>query len=180
MKPDRLIEDLTLVPLPQWWENPWLLLSLPVVIGLVAYFVQRWWVRRRPAAAIPQITDIPVPTEAFLARLAALRSDRPRWSAYPFAIEVSDILRSYLEARYAFPVHFQTSREFLESAAKDPRLTAVQRATMDGFLGGCDRLKFARGEASEAELSTLIDSAERFIRECATGQTTTESIGGRP
>ena len=176
MKPERLIEDLTLVPLPQWWENPWLLLSLPVVIGLVAYFVQRWWFRRRPAVSIPEVPGSPAPHEAFLARLTALRSDRSRWAPYPFAIELSEILRGYLEARYAFPVRFQTSREFLDSAAKDPRLTAVQRAGLGGFLGGCDRLKFAQGDASETELTELIDSAERFIRECAA----TESIGGRP
>lgn len=177
MKPDRLIEDLTLVPLPQWWENPWLLLSVPVVIGLAAYFVQRWWVRRRPATPPTQAAAGPAAHEAFLARLAALRSDRSRWSPYPFAIEVSEILRGYLEARYAFPIRFQTSREFLDSAAKDPRLTAGQRAGLDGFLGGCDRLKFARADASEAELSTLIDSAERFIRDCASA--TTATAGGR-
>ena len=167
MKPDRLIEDLTLVPLPQWWENPWLLLSLPVVIGLVAYSLGRWWLQRRPPTPAPAVPEGPPPHEAFLARLADLRSKRGHWIAYPFAIEVSEILRGYLEARYAFSVRFQTSREFLELAATDPRLNPEHRATLRDFLGRCDLLKFAQGVATESELAALIDTAERFIRECS-------------
>lgn len=167
MKPDRLIEDLTLVPLPQWWENPWLLLAIPVVSGVVAYRLRRWWLGRRPPTPVSAAPEGPPAHEAFLAQLAALRARRAQWVAHPFAVEVSDILRGYLEARYAFAVRFQTSREFLESAAKDPRLTVVQRAGLDGFLGGCDRIKFARGTAGEPELSGLLDSAEQFIRGCA-------------
>lgn len=167
MKPDRLIEDLTLVPLPQWWENPWLLLSLPMVIGLIAYSLRRWWLQRRPPTAAPAVPEGPPPHETFLALLAALRSNRGHWVAHPFAVDVSEILRGYLEARYAFSVRFQTSREFLELAATDPRLNPEHRATLQDFLGRCDLLKFAQGVATESELAALIDTAERFIRECA-------------
>ena len=96
MKPDRLIEDLTLVPLPQWWENPWLLFSLPVLVGLIAYNLRRWWLQRKPKTLTTNVPDGPPPHEAFLARLADLRSKRGHWIAYPFAIEVSEILRGYL------------------------------------------------------------------------------------
>jgi hypothetical protein len=167
MKPDRLIEDLTLVPLPQWWENPWLLFSLPVVIGLIAYNLRRWWLQRKPKTLTVTVPDGPPPHEAFLARLAALRSKRGHWIAYPFAIEVSEILRGYLEARYAFSVRFQTSREFLELAATNPCLNTAHRATLRDFLSRCDLLKFAQGVATEAELAALIDTTEQFISECA-------------
>ena len=167
MKPDRLIEDLTLVPLPQWWENPWLLFSLPVVIGLIAYNLRRWWLQRKPTTPKLTVPVGPPPHEAFLARLAALRANRSHWVAYPFAIEVSEILRGYLEARYAFSVRFQTSREFLELAATNPCLNTAHRATLRDFLSRCDLLKFAQGVATEAELAALIDTAEQFISECA-------------
>jgi hypothetical protein len=167
MKPDRLIEDLTLVPLPQWWENPWLLFSLPVLVGLIAYKLRRWWLQRQPASLAPTVPDGPPPHEAFLARLAALRSNRGHWIAHPFAIEVSEILRGYLEARYAFSVRFQTSREFLELAATNPCLNTAHRATLRDFLSRCDLLKFAQGVATEAELAALIDTTEQFISECA-------------
>ena len=167
MKPDRLIEDLTLVPLPQWWENPWLLFSLPVLVGLIAYNLRRWWLQRKPKTLTTNVPDGPPPHEAFLSRLADLRSKRGHWIAYPFAIEVSEILRGYLEARYAFSVRFQTSREFLELAATHPRLNTAHRATLRDFLSRCDLLKFAQGVATEAELAALLDTAEQFISECA-------------
>ena len=176
MKPDRLIEDLTLVPLPQWWENPWLLLALPLLIGLAAYGLRTWWSRRRPTATVAAAASGPDPREAFLARLAALRARRTEWVAHPFAVEVSDILRGYLEAGYAFPVRFQTSREFLESAAGDARLGPDRRATLGEFLGRCDRIKFARDIAAEHDLVVLIDTAERFIRE---GSGLSDAGGGR-
>lgn len=179
MKPDRLIEDLTLVPLPQWWENPWLLLAIPVVSGLFAYWLRRWWLGRRqpgPAAVVP---SGPPPDEAFLARLSLLRAQRAAWVPHPFAVEVSDILRGYLEARYAFAVRFQTSREFLESAARDPRLPADRQAGLGGFLGGCDRIKFARGEATDVELLGLLDTAEELIRRSAAGGPAADAEGGR-
>jgi hypothetical protein len=138
-----------------------------VVIGLVAYSLGRWWLQRLPTTPTPAVPDGPPPHEAFLARLAALRSNRGQWVAHPFAVDVSEILRGYLEARYAFSVRFQTSREFLELAATDPRLNPDHRAIVRDFLGHCDLLKFARGIATESELAALIDTAERFIRECA-------------
>ena len=176
MKPDRLIEDLTLVPLPQWWENPWLLLALPVLFGLAAYGLRAWALRRRSATPTAPADPGPDPREAFLARLAALRARGPDWEAHPFAVEVSEILRGYLEARYAFPIRFQTSREFLESAAGDARLGSAHRSTLGEFLGGCDRIKFAQGMAASPELVGLLDTAERFIRG---PEASPETAGGR-
>jgi len=178
MKPERLIEDLSLVPLPAWWENPWVLLAVPVASGLAAYLLRRWWLGRRPPAVAVAAPPGPPPHEEFLARLVALRAQQDRWVPHPFAVEVSDILRGYLEARFAFPVRFQTSREFLGAAATDARLSGEQRAALGGFLGGCDRIKFARAEANAAGMLGLIDAAEGFIRQGA-GTPSDASGGGR-
>lgn len=180
MKPERLIEDLTLVPLPAWWENPWVLLAIPVVSGIAAYLLRRWWLARPPAPAPGTPTPAgPPPEEAFLARLAELRARRAAWIPHPFAVEVSDILRGYLEARFGFAVRFQTSREFLGAAARDARLSGDQQAALGDFLGGCDRIKFARAEAGEPALLALLDAAEGFVRQ-GTGSQGTGPRGGRP
>lgn len=180
MKPERLIEDLTLVPLPAWWENPWVLLAIPVVSGIAAYLLRRWWLGRPPAPAPGTPTPAgPPPEEAFLARLAELRARRAAWIPHPFAVEVSDILRGYLEARFGFAVRFQTSREFLGTASRDARLSGDQQAVLGDFLGGCDRIKFARAEAGDPALLALLDAADGFVRQCAGSQGTGPG-GGRP
>ena len=167
MNPPQLIEDLTLVPLPQWWESPWFLLGAPVVAGLLLYALTRWWMsrpRRVPAAVVPAGPPV---HDAFLALLADLRRRSDGLAAYPLGIEVSEILRGYLEAQYRFGIRYQTTREFLDSVSADGRFNPVHRATLAGFLGRCDAVKFARGDATAEQRLGLVDTAERFIRDCA-------------
>ncbi|HAB16075.1 MAG TPA: DUF4381 family protein [Verrucomicrobiota bacterium] len=166
MNRTNLIEDLTLMPLPPWWQSPWLLLGLVVVAG-VAVLVGRWlwrrWVNQHPAviAAAPQ----PDLTPEFLERLAALRARRGELSAYELAIECSDLLREFVEWRFRMSIRFQTTREFLEAAARDALLGAEHRDWLGAYLKFCDLVKFAQQGATEAEQTNLLDAAERFIRQ---------------
>lgn len=90
--------------------------------------------------------------------------------AYPLAIEVSDLLRAYLEAQYRFGIRYQTTREFLGSVAADSRFNPVHRGTLAGFLGLCDAVKFARQSVEADRKSALVETAERFVAECAGAQ----------
>jgi len=167
MTNETLIEDLTLLRLPQWWENPWFLLSVPVVAGILLYLATRWWISRRPPATpMPEVQGPPV-HEEFLRRLRELRGRHDRLEAYPLGIEVSEILRGYLEARYRLGIRYQTTREFLDSVAADPRFNPGHREVLAAFLGLCDAVKFARRTVSGADQDGLLDTAERFIRDCA-------------
>jgi hypothetical protein len=168
MNRTNVIEDLTLLPLPPWWQNPWILvatvLALTALIGLGV-----WAARRRPKPAQPTAAPAvpPVPPDEFLRRLAELRERHPRLSAYQLAIEVSEILRAYLEARYRFRILYQTTREFLGEVAHRPELDADQRAALEGFLSRCDEVKFGQAPASPDEQTGLLDTAERVIRQTA-------------
>jgi hypothetical protein len=165
MNRTNVIEDLTLLPLPPWWLNPWVLsVAFLLLAGLVAagVWLARRWQARTPVAA-PRPAG-PPPHLEFLRLLAELRARRPGLAAYPLAIAVSEILRGYLQARYQLPSLFLTTREFLASAIQRPELDPAARTGLEEFLGQCDLVKFARGEATEAELDALLDTAERFIR----------------
>ncbi len=168
MNRTNVIEDLNLLPLPPWWLNPWVIVAALVGLGvLIALGI--WLARRqRPPAPMPAPLPIPpVPPDEFLRRLAELRGRQPRVSAYQLAIEVSEILRAYLEARYRFRILYQTSREFLGEVAGRPELGSEQRLTLAGFLTLCDDLKFGQAPASDAEQTGLLDTAERVIRQTA-------------
>jgi hypothetical protein len=167
MTNQTLIEDLMLVKVPEWWENPWLLAVVPLVIGAILYWVTRWWMRRSVAPLAKPEAEGPPCHEAFLLRLEMLRRRRAELTAYQLAIEVSEILRGYLEARYDFHIQYQTTREFLDSVVADSRFNPGHRAILSGFLGLCDAVKFARRSATGSEQDGLLDEAERFIRECA-------------
>lgn len=169
MNSTNLIEDWALLPPPPWWQNPavW---ALAVLGAAAAWWLHRWWKRRERR---PEPVPRPAPTAspplhtAFLARLAALRNRREQISAYELAIEVSEILRGYLEVRFQFHILFQTTREFLEAVADSPSLTPPQRAHLETFLRNCDAVKFAQRPATPEEQVGLLDAAEALIRQSA-------------
>ncbi len=168
MNRTNVIEDLSLLPLPPWWLNPWfvaaVVLALAAIAGTVSVLVRRFRARPRP---VPRRPVGPPPHDEFLRRLADLRARRESLDAHALGIEASGILRGYIEAWFRFPVLFQTTREFLVHVAGRDELQARQREALAGFLAACDGLKFARHDATHAEREALLDTAERFVRECA-------------
>lgn len=166
MNRTNLVEDLTLLPLPPWWSSPWAIAA--AVAALVALgLLGRWLARRtrRPDAPPAPTPEPPIDLSEFTRRLAALRQRQPQLSAYDLAIEVSDILRAYLEARHRLRIRYQTSREFLREAATRPELAPAQRDALGAFLGFCDGVKFGQEPATDAELERLLVTAEGVIRE---------------
>ena len=162
----NLLEDFTLVPLPPWWQSPWAvagLVLLVVLIGVLVWVLQRWLGSRPPPA--PAAIPVPDRTPEFLARLAALRGQRERLGAHDFAIECSDVLREFVEWRFRLAIRFQTTREFLEAAARDAVLRGPQRESLGNYLRFCDLVKFARQGATLEEEARLIDAAETFVRQ---------------
>ena len=166
MNQTNLVEDLALLPLPPWWATPGF--AAAVLASLAALGLLGWWLARRlrrPAPAPAPRPAPPIDLAAFLARLQALRNQRGHLSAYLLAIEASDILRAYLEARHGLRIRYQTSREFLREAATRPELTPAQRDALGDFLGFCDGVKFGQAPASDPEQDQLLATAERVVRE---------------
>lgn len=161
----NLVEDLTLVPVPVWWHNPWLIALAAVALGLVVRALYRRW-RRRPAVpvATPPPPPGPPPHLEALRRLAELRATHAQRGAYPVAIEASDILRTYLERRFEVPIRFQTTREFLAATEQIPGLDDDLRSRLGEWLAVLDRVKFARAAATAEHTLALIDQGEQFVR----------------
>lgn len=163
----NIIEDLTLLPLPQWWQSPWVIVAFLVVATLLGLLLFRFVNRVRPQVFVRAAPVGPPPHEEALRRLATLRTRQPSLGAHELAIEVSEILRDYVSARFGLPVRFQTTREFLDAAVRNPALSAIQREELGRFLGFCDLVKFARQPATATEQVGLLNNAETFIRNSA-------------
>lgn len=162
-----IIEDLTLVPVPVWWQSPWFIMLAGLVLAVAGYFFARWWRDRpRPAPAAPVVPPGPPPHLEALRRLANLRERHATLDAYAVAIECSDILRTYIEARFALPIRYQTTREFLGAAQAAPELGPEAQAQLGEFLRFFDQLKFARANATPEQTLATIDGGEQFVRRC--------------
>jgi hypothetical protein len=166
----HLIDNLTLVPMPPWWQSPWAIVGLVAAASALVWLVTRLS-RRLIAPRSGGVPPLPVPdlTPEFLQRLAALRARSRELSAYELAVACSDILREFLEWRLQLAVTAQTTREFLEAAATKVELNDSARVSLGLYLSFCDLVKFARHGASASEQAHFLDAAEQFVKQSSGG-----------
>ena len=140
---------------------PWLVLGVAVLAGLCAGVVA--WLRRAEERA--RLTAF----ERAMARLDRLqRRGLPSADAADaWYVELSDIVRRYIEERFALRAPELTTEEFLAEAGRSPELTGTHRDLLSAFLDTCDRVKFARYSPGEDESQGALDVAKRFLNETA-------------
>lgn len=81
----------------------------------------------------------------------------------PFFVQLSDIVRRYLEDRFQLRAPEKTTEEFLEVAGGSPDLTAEHRGFLHQFLGYADRVKFARHLPKAEHVDEALAAAEHFL-----------------
>lgn len=142
-----------------WW--PW----AAGAGGLLALLALLWWWRRRRGDA-PQVTETPVPSHVKALRALSRLRQAPRATpseVEAFYVEVSHILRVYLEERFGLHAPERTTEEFLVEMERDARLTVEQRSVLGQFLAQCDMVKFARMQPTEQVHDATFESAEGFV-----------------
>jgi hypothetical protein len=130
-----------------------------LVLGGLYYLVNR---PRR------QYTSPPPPAhEVALAALARLRQKRllDEGKLEEFYVQLSSIIRRYLEDRFALRAPEMTTEEFLSVTAQDRRLSAPQRRLLSDFLSQADLVKFARHLPTLADTEGAYDAGRRFVEE---------------
>jgi hypothetical protein len=80
-------------------------------------------------------------------------------------VELSAIVRRYLEDRYGLRAPELTTEEFLREAQRSGQLSSTHRNHLSDFLVRCDRVKFARYEPDEEESRQALASARTFLEE---------------
>ncbi|ACY13160.1 hypothetical protein [Haliangium ochraceum] len=78
-------------------------------------------------------------------------------------VELSSIVRRYLEDRYGLRAPELTTEEFLREAQRSGLLSSTHRARLSDFLSRCDRVKFARYKPGEEETREVLASARSFL-----------------
>jgi hypothetical protein len=78
-------------------------------------------------------------------------------------VELSSVVRHYLEERFQVRAPELTTEEFLREAGA--ALSPEHRELLGDFLAGCDRVKFARHEPSAEEMRGALATALNFVRQ---------------
>jgi hypothetical protein len=102
--------------------------------------------------------------------IAALRTLEKRGApgaedADAWFVELSSIVRSYLERRYEIRAPELTTEEFLVATSRSPDLTSAHKAQLSAFLEGCDRVKFAGYRPDSTESLATLEAARAFVEE---------------
>jgi hypothetical protein len=84
-------------------------------------------------------------------------------AARRLAFEMSEVLRRYVEARFAFNATDLTTEEILSSLGTQLTLTVADRELLEGFLGDLDPVKYAGRPAARLLLERAHERARRFV-----------------
>jgi hypothetical protein len=97
--------------------------------------------------------------------LARLRNAALRTPAEiaAFYVDVSHVLRTYLEERFGLHAPERTTEEFLQEVEAGRDLDVAQRLQLQRFLSQCDLVKFAAQIPDAAVHAATLASAEQFV-----------------
>jgi hypothetical protein len=126
---------------------PWRWLSLAGILVLLAAAAAIWWRRPRRPALLPPLVPIPSvpPVDEALAALARLETSGLAAAGRfkEFYLELTTILRRYLERRFGVAALERTTDEFLAETRGDPRFAGTEFMMLPGLLSEADMVKFA-------------------------------------
>ena len=80
-------------------------------------------------------------------------------------VELSAIVRRYLEGRYQVRAPELTTEEFLQEARRAAGLSAEHRDLLTAFLERCDRVKFAGYRPDAEESLATLKAARAFVED---------------
>lgn len=161
--PDELIEDAPLQPYEGWQESSFKVPAWLAGVMLAGGFATLGGLRYRRSRRLR--LEQPEPwIRRHVAQLRAQNLDSPE-KITRFYGELADLLRHYIERRYALPAPNRTTREFLGDIQGGAALDGEQRAVLERFLGRCDLVKFARQAPSLADCDAAVELVLRFVEE---------------
>ncbi len=150
---------------------PPLLKLWPFLVGAAAVallLLLVWWLRRR--ARRPKSLSVEVALPAHINALRALErlQQAPRQTeaeVEAFYVEVSRILRTYLEERFGLHAPMRSTEEFLVEVEQGDALSLSQRQSLRQFLQQCDLVKFARLFQNDEAHEQTLRIAENFVEQ---------------
>jgi hypothetical protein len=141
-----------LKPLTWLWVSLGALAAIALIIAL--------WIWLKPLRAFRSKSPYELALEKLEKARAMLNEENPE----PYAVFVSETIRSYLGARFKILSTRRTTEEFLRQMSADPNTPlAAHRDQLRSFLEACDLVKFAHYQPARDELEQVQERAVSFV-----------------
>jgi hypothetical protein len=142
------------------------IVAVMAVAAIAVLLILGVWARRRQPAKPEEPAEPPLPADVVaLQRLEALAASAllAQGRVKQYYTELSDIVRGYIEARYAVPALERTTHEVLRDL-RPASLGDAPLHSLEALLSDCDFVKFAKWrpdrEAAEAALAAAVGFVE--------------------
>ncbi len=147
--------------------NPLILIVIGIVLGLMLLIGGMVWFIKKRKKIKKKIEPPKSPEQIAYERLAELlKKNLPQdGKVKQYFIEISDILRRYVEGRFKLRAPELTTPEFLETIKKSNQLTSEHKLLLKEFLVCCDLVKFAKYGPSEKEIEDSAEIVRKFVDE---------------
>ena len=141
-----------------WWIAGACFLAVLLGCGFVA--------ARRRHRVVAHAREVALPPHVKAQRELARLRTAPRGTTAQvesFYVEVSNVLRLYLEERFALRAPERTTEEFLRELEAGAALAREHRGELERFLQQCDLVKFAAAMPGENDHLATWTLADRFV-----------------
>jgi hypothetical protein len=150
---------------------PWLWIFTAGLAGLGGAVLIGWYYWRRHRSGIAPAPPQPAHVLALQALQRLEQQDLiGQKQIDAFYIQLSAILRRYVEWRFRLRAPEQTTEEFLAAALMSGGLLRTHRDALHAFLQHCDLVKFARHEPTSDDMQRTFASARAFVNQTADDQ----------
>lgn len=145
--------------IPLW---AWIMGALLVVAGVYGY----WWMKQPKPDVVETVIPMKPPWDIARTELATLMDKRyhEKGCARLFGVELSEIVRRYLEGRYGFEAMEQTTTEIKRDLRTTPVSDAQHRDIIQA-MQGCDLAKYAKFHWPPPEMLSAHKTVSRFVDE---------------
>ncbi len=140
---------------------PWLV-GLAVLAAVAAPLAYRSWKAARAEVRRRSAYDV---ARARLDTLSSRQRPANEDEIDTFFVELSALIRRYLEDRFELRAPELTTEEFLQVASASPDLDEAHQGFLRGFLRRADEVKFGRFIPPPEDIEAALQSASRFLDE---------------
>lgn len=148
-----------------WVRDNWYWILLVLTLLVIASFVIRYFIKRKKKGQSGSVNKPVLPEDTLAINKLEELETRALWQnneQKQYYIELTDILREYLEKRYRIQAMEQTSEETMKSL-KQIKLAKEDRARLSQILVLADLVKFARTQALPEENIDSMAQAKIFV-----------------
>lgn len=132
-----------------WWS----------LLAITIFATLTWWILRIIRARRAATSPLAVAME----RLRDIERQQVEWSDERYAIEVADVLRTFVVAAYQIAAPQRTSQEFLQECMRQKRLPQTSLEKLRVLLRSCDVAKFAAGSLDTLERQDMLSQVRELV-----------------